>query len=201
MLDFRRTRFARLFGGSLCSSFGGLASFVFLAGRCARRSADSLRLSFWRLHPIHPPLVSLPTYHVPLSSSLAAPPSPFAPPPDFPLHPMMVISASPLPRTRIARLFDSSLCSTFGGLASLVFLAARCTRRSADSLRPSFWRHAVLEFRRTRFFHLVGAVARGRCLGARGEGRSLMSSEITSAISKVCRPVMQASTARVMAKL
>ena len=49
-----------------------------------------------------------------------------------------------------------SLRTTFGGLRSLVFLAARCARLSADSVLSSFWR---LDFRRTPLDFMLGPLS------------------------------------------
>ena len=59
-------------------------------------------------------------------------------------------------RTRCARVFGSSLRSTFGGLNVLVSLAARFARLSADSLCSCLWRLASLDFRRARCARVFG---------------------------------------------
>ena len=62
--------------------------------------------------------------------------------------------------TRCARLFGSSLRSTFGGLDVFVYLAARFARLSADSLCSCLWQLASLDFRRTQCARLFGGSIR-----------------------------------------
>ena len=153
-LDVRRTRCVRVFGGSLRSTFGGLAVLVSLAARFARLSADSMCSSLWRLDSLDfrrtrcarvfggslrstfgglAVLVSLADRFSRLSADsmcrsrarrLA----------DAMCSCLWWLASLDFRRTRCDRVFDGSLRSTFGGLAVLVSLAARFARLSAGSL-------------------------------------------------------------------